>query len=90
MAADDVVSMTVGFDDGSIGTVHYFANGAAAIAKERFEAFGQERAAVLEDYRALELATGGKKKSRSSATQQKGFAEEAAAFLAACRRSPPA
>jgi len=85
LAADDVATVTVGFDDGSIGTVHYFANGDAAYPKERFEAFGGGRIAVIDDWRALELIADGAAARRKSAAMQKGFAEEAAAFLDACR-----
>jgi len=85
LAADDVVTLTIRFDDGSIGTVHYFSNGDGEYPKERLEVFGQDRVAVLADYRSLELAAGGRTQSRKSQTRQKGFAEEAKAFLAACR-----
>jgi predicted dehydrogenase/threonine dehydrogenase-like Zn-dependent dehydrogenase len=89
LVADDVVSMTVGFADGSIGTVHYFSNGSTAVAKERFEVFGGQRTAVLDDWRSLVLAAGDKKTGRNTATMQKGHAEEAKAFLAACRSGEP-
>ncbi len=85
LAAGDVVTLTIGFDDGSMGTLHYFANGDASMAKERLEVFGQERIAVLDDYRTLDLIGGGKKQRKTSQTMQKGFAEEAKAFLEACR-----
>ncbi|MGH6662641.1 MAG: bi-domain-containing oxidoreductase [Rhodospirillales bacterium] len=85
LAADDVATITVGFDDGSIGTVHYFANGDAHYAKERLEVFGGERIAVLDDWRSLELVAGGKTTRKKSAAMQKGFAEEMQAFLDACR-----
>ena len=85
LAADDVVTLTIRFDDGSMGTVHYFANGDGAYPKERLEVFGQDRVAVVDDYRSLELTAGGRTQSRKSSTQQKGFAEEAQAFLDACR-----
>jgi len=85
LAAGDVATISVGFDDGSIGTVHYFANGDASFAKERLEVFGGERIAVIDDWRTLELVAGGNTTRRKSAAMQKGFAEEAAAFLAACR-----
>jgi predicted dehydrogenase len=85
LAADDVVTMTIGFDDGSMGTVHYFSNGDAAYPKERLEVFGQEKTAVIDDWRILELAAGGKTQRKKSQTMQKGHAEEAKAFLIACR-----
>lgn len=85
LAADDMVTLTIGFDDGSMGTVHYFSNGDAAFPKERLEVFGQERVAVIDDWRSLELVANGKSKRRKSRTMQKGYAEEAQAFLEACR-----
>ncbi len=85
LAAGDVVTLTIGFDDGSMGTLHYFANGDASMAKERLEVFGQERIAVLDDYRTLDLIAGGKTQRKTSQTMQKGFAEEAKAFLEGCR-----
>jgi len=77
--------LTIGFDDGSMGTLHYFANGDASMAKERLEVFGQERIAVLDDFRTLDLIKGGKTERKTSRTMQKGFAEQAQAFLEACR-----
>jgi predicted dehydrogenase/threonine dehydrogenase-like Zn-dependent dehydrogenase len=85
LAAGDVVTLTIGFDDGSMGTLHYFANGDASMAKERLEVFGQERIAVLDDFRTLDLIKGGKTERKTSRTMQKGFAEQAQAFLEACR-----
>ncbi len=85
LAADDVVTLTIRFDDGSMGTVHYFSNGDGSYPKERLEVFGQDRVAVLDDFRSLELTAGGRTQNRKSSTQQKGFAEEAQAFLDACR-----
>jgi hypothetical protein len=65
--------------------VHYFSNGDAAFPKERLEVFGQARVAVIDDWRSLELVANGKSERRKSQTMQKGYAEEAKAFLEACR-----
>ena len=85
LPANDVVTMTIGFDDGSMGTLHYFSNGDASFPKERLEVFGQERIAVLDDYRTLDLTAGGRTVRKKSRTMQKGFADEGRAFLEACR-----
>ncbi|MBM3565403.1 MAG: zinc-binding dehydrogenase, partial [Alphaproteobacteria bacterium] len=85
LAANDIVTMTVGFEDGSMGTIHYFANGDSGIPKERLEIFRQERVAVLDDFSRLDLVANGKTRTLNPGRQQKGIAEEAAAFLAACR-----
>jgi predicted dehydrogenase/threonine dehydrogenase-like Zn-dependent dehydrogenase len=49
----DTVSLQLGFVDGSIGTVHYFANGTKAFPKERLEVFAAGRVLQLDNYRKL-------------------------------------
>jgi predicted dehydrogenase/NADPH:quinone reductase-like Zn-dependent oxidoreductase len=49
----DTVSLQMGFVDGSIGTVHYFANGTKAFPKERLEVFAAGRVLQLDNYRKL-------------------------------------
>lgn len=49
----DTVSLQLGFADGSIGTVHYFANGSKAFPKERLEVFAAGRVLQLDNYRKL-------------------------------------
>ncbi|AGX86611.1 bi-domain-containing oxidoreductase [Candidatus Symbiobacter mobilis] len=49
----DTVSLQLGFADGSIGTVHYFANGSKAFPKERLEIFAAGRVLQLDNYRKL-------------------------------------
>jgi predicted dehydrogenase len=41
------------FEDGSIGTVHYFANGSKAFPKERLEVFAGGRVLQLDNFRKL-------------------------------------
>jgi len=52
-AADDTVSLSMRFADGSIGAVHYFANGSKAFPKERLEVFAAGRVLQLDNYRRL-------------------------------------
>ena len=85
LAASDIVTVTITFDDGSIGTVHYFANGDASYPKERIEIFGQEKIAVLDNFRVLDLVAGNKTRRHRSLSVDKGFNGEVAAFVAACR-----
>lgn len=49
----DTVSLHLSFADGSIGTVHYFANGSKAFPKERLEVFASGRILQLDNYRKL-------------------------------------
>ncbi len=49
----DKVSFTLGFVDGSFGTVHYLANGHKAFPKERVEVFCAGRILQLDNFRSL-------------------------------------
>jgi predicted dehydrogenase len=49
----DTVSIQLSFADGSVGTVHYFANGSKAFPKERLEVFVAGRVLQLDNYRKL-------------------------------------
>jgi predicted dehydrogenase len=49
----DTVSVTLRFENGSIGTIHYFANGSKAFPKERLEVFAEGRVLQLDNFRRL-------------------------------------
>jgi predicted dehydrogenase len=49
----DTATITLSFADGSIGTVHYFANGAKSFPKERLEVFAGGRILQLDNFRRL-------------------------------------
>ncbi|MBU2604947.1 MAG: bi-domain-containing oxidoreductase [Alphaproteobacteria bacterium] len=86
----DTVSFTLRFEDGSIGTIHYFANGHNAFAKERIEAFAGGRILVLDNFRKL---TGYGWKGFSTMRlwrQDKGQTATAKAFLESIRTGQPA
>ena len=57
----DNVIVSLRFANGSEGTISYLANGDRAFSKERIEVFGGGSAAVLEDFRRLELVRDGRK-----------------------------
>ena len=78
------------FRDGSIGTVTYVGGGDRSIAKERVEVFGSGRAAVLDDFRKLTLAEGGRRRVwRDWVRQDKGHRGAWRAFTAAVARGGP-
>lgn len=52
-ATRDTVTLQLSFADGSIGTVHYFANGSKAFPKERLEVFAAGRVLQLDNFRTL-------------------------------------
>lgn len=49
----DIVSFTLTFADGSIGTIHYFANGHKSFPKERLDVFSGGRVLSLDNFRRL-------------------------------------
>lgn len=50
---DDKASITLRFADGSVGTVHYLANGDKSFPKERLEVFGGGKVLQLDNFRKL-------------------------------------
>ena len=79
---NDNVSITLTFADGSIGNILYLASGDPALPKERVEVFCQGAAAVLDDFRRVDLYRGGRKRVKKSA-QDKGHQAELQAFVQA-------
>ncbi len=82
---DDKAAITLEFADGSVGTIHYLANGDKGFPKERVEAFCGGRVLQLDNFRRL---TGwGWKGFRSTSLwrQDKGQAACAQAFVDAVR-----
>ncbi|MCK5336502.1 MAG: Gfo/Idh/MocA family oxidoreductase, partial [Gammaproteobacteria bacterium] len=51
---DDKVSINLSFADGSIGTIHYLANGGKAFPKERIEVFCGDAVLQMDNYRILQ------------------------------------
>jgi len=49
----DSVAISLKFEGGSIGTVHYLANGSKAFPKERLEVFAAGRVLQLDNFRKL-------------------------------------
>lgn len=87
---DDNVVATLEMADGSLATITYLANGASALAKERVEVFGGGASAVLDNFRRLELYSGGRRTvERALLRQDKGHFEELAAFVEAVRTDGP-
>lgn len=85
----DKATFTLSFADGSIGTVHYLANGHRAFPKERLEVFCGGRVLVLDNFRRLYgYGWKGFREDRLW-RQDKGHAAEVAAFLSAVEQGGP-
>ena len=85
LQADDDLVMSLRFADRSVASLLYVAAGSPRVAKERLEGFCGSRAAVLEDYRALDLYNAARHDRRRPRAQEKGHRQEIAAFLRAVR-----
>jgi predicted dehydrogenase/threonine dehydrogenase-like Zn-dependent dehydrogenase len=81
--SDEVVA-TLRFANSAVGTLVYSGGGDPRLPKERVEAFGGGLAAVLDDFRRLELHRGGKRRVTKQ-RQDKGHKAEIARFIAAVR-----
>ncbi len=88
-ATGDSVSISLGFTDGSIGTVHYLANGSKAFPKERLEVFAAGRVLQLDNFRRLVGFGWPGFKSMNLWRQDKGQRACAAAFVEALRNGGP-
>ncbi len=86
VANDDQAVITLRFRDGSIGTIHYLANGHRSFPKERLEIFVGGRVLQLDNFRRLAgFGWPGFRNARSW-RQDKGQKQCAAAFLDAIRQ----
>ncbi|MBK8507133.1 MAG: bi-domain-containing oxidoreductase [Candidatus Competibacteraceae bacterium] len=87
MASTDKDTATLQFEfiDGSIGTVHYFANGSKAFPKERLEIFTSGRVLQLDNFRRLRGFGWPGFKKMNLWTQDKGQRACVAAFVSALR-----
>ena len=81
----DSVSIQLGFADGSLGTVHYLANGSKAFPKERLEVFAAGRVLQLDNFRRLTGFGWPGFKKLNLWRQDKGQQACAAAFVQALR-----
>lgn len=87
---EDKASITLSFEDGSMGTVHYFANGGKAFPKERIEAFGGNGVLQLDNFKSLRGFGWRGFKSQRLWRQDKGQKACAAAFVESIRSGLPA
>jgi predicted dehydrogenase len=78
------IAGTLRFENGAVGTLLYAGSGDPQLPKERVEVFGGGLAAVLDDFRRLELYRQGKR-SVEKRRQDKGHRAEIALFLSAVK-----
>lgn len=78
---EDKAAITLGFENGSFGTIHYLANGGASFPKERIEAFTAGRTLQLDNFLKLKGFNWPKFKKQNLWRQDKGQTACSAAFV---------
>lgn len=76
----DNILVSITFADGSVGTIHYLANGASAVEKEYLEVFGDSKTARMWNFKKIECAIA-RKTTTKSFSGDKGHAAEMKALL---------
>ena len=71
----DNASILLKFENGSNGTINYFANGAKSYSKERIEVYSQERTFVCDNFRVTQ-GFGAKGFGKLKTKQDKGHVEQ--------------
>jgi predicted dehydrogenase/threonine dehydrogenase-like Zn-dependent dehydrogenase len=89
-ATPDTVTIQLSFADGSIGTVHYFANGSKAFPKERLDVFAAGRVLQMDNFRKLTGFGWPGFRKMNLWRQDKGQKNCAAAFVQAITLGGPA
>jgi predicted dehydrogenase/threonine dehydrogenase-like Zn-dependent dehydrogenase len=84
-------SVSIRFDDGSLGVLVYGTAGAPTVGKEHIEAHRGNRSARIDNFRTLRLWSGGRARVRRSRGQDKGHSDEVKRFAAVVRgeAAPP-
>jgi predicted dehydrogenase len=77
----DTLNVTLTYQNGSIGTISYLANGDKGIPKERIEVFSHGTVAIIDDFKELTIYANGKKKRKTLHSQNKGQKEAVEQFV---------
>ena len=77
----DNVAITIRLSNGSVGVITYLANGDSALPKERIEAFCGGKTAVLDNFKTLEMYSGGTRRVQETLSVDKGHKTEVEEFI---------
>ena len=85
----DSVAITLTYDDGSLGTILYYALGTNRYPKEKLEIIGEQSIVDIDDYRTMKFYSP-KKTEKKRTKQNKGHPEEITHFAEAIAgKAPP-
>ena len=87
----DTLTVSIRFQNGSVGSINYFANGSKGLPKEYVEVHGHGVSAVLQDFKELTVYGKGKPLKKKLLVQDKGQKQEVRLFIEAVRNgtAPP-
>ncbi|MCP4745140.1 MAG: Gfo/Idh/MocA family oxidoreductase [Desulfobacteraceae bacterium] len=78
---EDKMAISLGFEDGSVGTINYFANGSKNYPKEQLEVFSDQRILKLDNFRKTSGYEFDGFKNFKTTRPDKGHREQFAAFI---------
>ncbi|HKZ40408.1 MAG TPA: bi-domain-containing oxidoreductase, partial [Candidatus Hodarchaeales archaeon] len=85
----DTVTMNISFENGSIGTISYFANGPKILPKEYLEIYKSGVTAILKDFKEVEIYSSKHMIKKKLLFQNKGQAAMVKSFLTAVKNGEP-
>lgn len=88
LVKQDNIVISIKFEDGSVGSIGYFAEGGKSMPKERCEIIGGGRSAVIDNFNRVEMYD--KSKKRVKKFSGKGHSEEMVEFVSALKTGTPA
>lgn len=86
---NDVVNISLKFENGSIGTISYFANGSRSLAKEYIEIYRAGRTGIIKDFKEIEIHGSKKPYKKKLMSQDKGQKSMLREFLETIRGGLP-
>ena len=87
---DDTLNISLAFENGSIGTIAYYANGSKSLSKEYIEVYRAGLTAVLTDFRDLKIYGKGRVDRKKLMNQDKGQKPMVSGFIDAATRNAEA
>lgn len=92
LALDDVLTISLSYQNGSIGSISYFANGPKSLPKERIEIFSNGITLLLNllnDFKEVTIYGSGKPKTKKLMVQDKGQKISVRLFLESVLNGQP-
>ncbi|MBI5848244.1 MAG: bi-domain-containing oxidoreductase [Nitrospirae bacterium] len=86
----DTLNINISFENGSIGTVAYFANGPKSLFKEYIEIYRAGTTVILKDFKELQVFGSGKPYTKNLLSQDKGQKEMVRTFIDSIRKGTAA